>query len=104
MFSSNLSISIFAADFPFFTALTYGGNSGSRIFEIIPSVKAMTVRSLGTLSPILFGFNNGYRKARLPQNGINGFIFSNSDYYFASIVFYFYDEFSLKGCRCPITL
>jgi hypothetical protein len=33
-------------------------------------------------------------KARLPQNGVDGFIFQQfPDYYFASVnVFYFYDE------------
>jgi hypothetical protein len=32
-------------------------------------------------------------KARLPQNGVDGFIFQFPDYYFASVnVFYFYDE------------
>jgi hypothetical protein len=42
-------------------------------FEIMPSVKAIT-KSLGTFKPILLVFDASYRKARLPQNGINGFI------------------------------
>jgi hypothetical protein len=38
--------------FPFYTALTYVVIVGVEYFEIIPSVKAITARSLGTLSPI----------------------------------------------------
>jgi hypothetical protein len=43
--------------------LTHGGNSGVEYFEIIPSVKAMTARSLGTFSPIFVGGFNGYGKS-----------------------------------------
>jgi hypothetical protein len=48
---------------------------GVEYFEIIPSVKAMTARSLGTFSPILLVVLMSYGKARLPQNGVDGFIF-----------------------------
>jgi hypothetical protein len=44
-------------------------------FEIMPSVKAITAKSLGTFKPILLAvLMLVTAKARLPQNGINGFI------------------------------
>jgi hypothetical protein len=67
--------SAFCGSIPHFnTALTYGSN-GVEYFEIMPSVKAITAKSLGTFKPILLAvLMLVTAKARLPQNGINGFV------------------------------
>jgi hypothetical protein len=65
--------SAFFGSIPHFnTALTYGSNRCG-VFEIMPSVKAITAKSLGTFL-FCWLLMLVTAKARLPQNGINGFI------------------------------
>jgi hypothetical protein len=74
---------------------------GVEYFEIIPSVKAMTARSLGTFSPILLAvLIMVTAKARLPQNGVDGFIFQQFPIIISQVSSsIFMMRFSLKGCR-----
>jgi hypothetical protein len=64
--------------------------------------KSNDIKVFGTFSPILLAvLMLVTAKARLPQNGINGFIFSNfpiiiSQVSMSSILMM---RFSLKGCR-----
>jgi hypothetical protein len=71
---------------------------GVEYFEIIPSVKAMTAGLW--FSPILLAVLI-MTKARLPQNGVDGFIFQHFPIIISQVSMssIFMMRFSLKGCR-----
>jgi hypothetical protein len=76
MFSSKDQLTFVLLYFPFYSALTYSCDSRVEYFEMIPSVKAITARSLGTFSPTLLAvLMMVTAKAHLRQNGIYSFVF-----------------------------
>jgi hypothetical protein len=88
----------------FNTALTSYGNSGVEYFEIMPSVKAMTAKSLGIKPILLAVLMLVTAKARLPQKRHQWLYLQYCPIIISQVSSILMIKFSLNGCHCPIKL